>query len=116
MGDKDKDLKGILKKDGEPRRDMGPITIDAPLEDPNKTRSSRILTREDTKHHVLEGVEWPEGEDAPKAVLSAPKPRNSIAKKKPAAASPDAVQAKPAPPTTSTSSAPPPKKDGCTLC
>lgn len=109
----DKDLKGILKKDGEPRRDVGPVTVAAPVEDPNKPRSSRLLTREDTKHHVLEGVEWPEGEEAPKAVLSQPKPRNSIQKKKPAAAS-DAVQ-KPA----AAAPAPvpdPPKKDGCILC
>lgn len=110
----DKDIKGILKKDGEPKRDVGPVTVAAPIEDPNKQRSSRVLTREDTKHHVLEGVEWPEGEDAPKAVLSVPKPRNSIQKKKPASSDelnkPAVAAAAPAAPAD-----PPKKEGGCVL-
>ncbi len=75
---KEAELKGILKKDGDPKKaPSGPITIDAPPEDPNKPK--KILTREDTKHHVMDGVEWPEGEEKPRA-LNVAKPKGSIQK------------------------------------
>ncbi len=62
--------KGILKRDGAEKRDVGDVVINAPVEDSNKNKSSRLLNREDTKHHVLEGVEWPEGEEVRHALIS----------------------------------------------